>query len=183
MLPFKDDSLTFRVHPSDPSPQIVVTGRPHSVVITMALSAAGLASLLPRAGIPVIAVNFTRQDENGNPLTSLVSEGEITYPQYPKLERVSFKPPDFIGLDRLKEFHIENMALDPENQSIRLRLHGVAGHVSTGSQEFPRDCRLTRFEALRQNSGWMILLSIIVWALPTTAGAHKLYREYKGKGE
>ena len=123
---------------------------------------------------------FTSQDRTGNRITSLVAEGEISYPDGPQNERVSFRPPDFIGLDRLEKFNIETIELDSKHQGIRLRLHGIAGHVKTGSREFPRDLRLTRLDTLQQNPRLILFFSILVWVVPTAVGGYKKYRELKG---
>jgi len=125
----------------------------------------------------VISLDFTRQDESGNPVTALVEDGVITYPDYPGSERLVVKASDFIRLDRLEKFRIEEIALDPEQKGIRLRLHGIAGHIRTGSAGFAEDHRLTGLDTLWKNPGLMVLLCIMVWLLPTVAGGYKLYKE------
>jgi hypothetical protein len=149
-------------------------------VFTMGLSSGGAINLLSKGGIPVTALDFTRQDDKGDPLTALVTQGEVTYPDYPKMEKVLFRPPDFVGLGFLEKFRIETVVLDPEHQAIRLRLQGVAGRVKVGPPGFSKDYRLTCFETLRQNPQLMILFGIIVWVFPTTVGSYKLYQDVKG---
>jgi hypothetical protein len=178
-LLFKSDLLTYRANLPPHSPEIEITGQPRSLVFILTISPGETTDLFSKGGIPITALDFTRQDATGNPTTTLVKDGEITYPDYPKIEKVSFQASDFVGLDRLDKFRIEQMALDPEQKGVRFRLNGIAGYVRTGSREFPKDHRLTLFDTLWQNSRLMVLFSIIVWVFPTTIGGYKLYKEVK----
>ena len=180
-LPYKAASLTYRGRLPNHSPIIRVNGQPSSMVLILTIIPEKTIDPFCKRSIPVTALDFTRQeDETGNALTTLVKNSKITYPDYPKVEKVTFKPPDFIGLDRLKNFRIEEIALDPKHKGIRLRLNGVTGHVRTGSREFFKDHRLTLFDTLWHNPRLMVLLSIIVWLFPTTAGGYRLYKELRG---
>jgi len=178
--PFGEDSLTYRLWLSDHSPEIDIKGQPDSIVYTISVSPENGKDLFNRINIPVTSLDFTSQDKTGNRITSLVAEGEISYPDYPEIKRVSFKSPDYIRLDRLEKFNIETITMDSEHEGIRLRLHGITGQVRTGSHEFQRDHRLTCFDSLRQNPRLMALVSILVWMVPTAVGGYKMYRELKG---
>ena len=171
------DLLTYRAHLSSHSPHVEITGQPRSLVFTLTMVPEEETTLFYEGSIPVTSLDFTRQDESGNPVTALVKDGEITYPDYPGIEKLVVKASDFIGLDRLEKFRIEEIALDPEQKGIQLRLHGIAGHIRAGSAGFPDDHRLTGLDALWKNPGLMVLLCIMVWLLPTLAGGYKLYKE------
>jgi hypothetical protein len=132
------------------------------------------------SGIPVTGLDFTRQNPKGEPETALVKDGEITYPDYPDMKKVSLTPPDFLILARLQKFHIEEIALDPEHQGMRFRLHGIARHIKTGPPAFPKDRCLTRFDTLWQSPRLVVLFSIIIWVFPTTVGGYRLYKELRG---
>ena len=106
-------------------------------------------------------------------------DGKISYPGYPKVEEISFKTRDFIGLARLEKFHIEAMDLDPEHQGIRLRLHGVAGYVRTASHDFSEDHRLTWWNALWRDRRLEVLFSITVAAFSAVLAGYRLYKEIK----
>jgi hypothetical protein len=179
-LPYRADALTYRAQLFNHSPEVEISGQPDSLVFVIVMSREKAAHVFSTDGIPVTALDFTRQDETGNRITALVRDGEISYPDYPKLGKIFVKASDFIGLDRLERFRIEQIALDREHQGIRFRLNGVTGHVRTGSAEFPKDHRLTRLDAIWQNPRVTGLLSLVAWALPTSVGAYKLYREVKG---
>ena len=172
------DLLTFRAQLSSHSPHVEITGQPRSLLFTLTMVPEEQTTPFYEGSIPVISLDFTRQDESGNPVTALVKDGEITYPGYPGIDKVVVKASDFIGLDRLEKFRIEQIALDPERKVIRIGLHGIAGHIRTGSPGYPEDHRLSGFDALWKNPGLMLLIGIMVWLLPTLAGG---YRLYKGK--
>jgi len=178
-IPFSKDLLTYRIKLPDHSPQLEITGQQQALVLILTISPEETVRLFSKEGILINDLDFTRQNEKGVPVTTLLKDGEIIYPDYPKIEKVRFKATDFIGLDRLKKFRIEEMAIDPQSKGIHLRLHGLAGHIRTGSREFPKDHRLTCFDSLRLNPRLMVLLSIIIWVFPTTVGGYKLYRELK----
>ncbi len=176
---YQADSLTYRVQLPKHSPIVEGTGQPDSLVLILTIAADKSTDLFSKGGIPVTTVDFTRQNPKGEPETTLVKAGEITYPDYPKIDKVLFKAPDFIGLDRLEKFSIDEIAVDPEHKGIQFRLNGIAGHVMTGSRAFPKDHRLTLFDTFLQNTVLMVLISIVVWVLPTTVGGYNLYKEVK----
>lgn len=178
-LPYSADSLTFRAELPNHSPEIEITGLPRSLILNLTISPEKMTNLFSKGGIRVTTLSFNRQDRMGERETALVTAGEITYPGYPNMKNVPFEASDFIGLDRLEEFRIEEMTLDPQHNGIRFRLNGVAGHIRTGSQEFPEDHRLALFDTLWQNPQLVVLFSIVIWVFPTTVGAYRLYREVK----
>ncbi|NIR47461.1 hypothetical protein GWO43_03175 [candidate division KSB1 bacterium] len=178
-MPFAADLLTYKARLPNHSRDVEIKSQPHSLAFILTLSPEKTTDLFYKGGIPVTSLDFIRQDETGNPVTALVKGGEIAYPDYPKIETVAFQAPDFIGLDQLEKFRIEEIALNREPKGIRLRLNGTAGHIRTGSRAFPKDHRLTLFDRLWQNPQLMILFSIVVWVFLTTVGAYRLYKEVK----
>jgi len=179
-VPYWTNALTYRVQLLTHSPVIEITGQPQVLVLILTMADHKAIDLFSTGGIPVTALDFTRQNPTGQPETALVHDGDLTYPDYPDVKKVSFTPPDVLGLARLQKFRIEAIALDPEHQGMRFRLQGIAGHVKTGSQAFPKDHRLTRFDTLWHNPRLMVLFGIIVWVFPTTVGGYRLYKEIKG---
>jgi hypothetical protein len=179
-LPYRADSLTYRAQLPQHSPTIEITGQPRSLILTVVIPPEETPKLFSKGGIPVTALDFTRQNARGDRETTLVKDGEITYPDYPKITKVSFKASELVGLDRLQRFHITEVALDPAYQGIRFRLDGIAAHVRTGSPAFSNDHRLSRFDILWQNHRWIVLFSIVLWMFPTTAGGYGLYKEVRG---
>jgi hypothetical protein len=179
-LPYRADSLTYRAQLPQHSPIIEIMGQPRSLVLIAAISPGGTSKLFFQGGIPVTALDFTRQSSRGDRDTTLVKDGEITYPDYPKIAKASFKASEFVGLDGLQKFHITEVALDPSHQGIRFHLNGIVAHVSSGSRAFSKDHRLTRFDILWENPRWVVLSSIVLWVFPTTVGGYRLYKEVRG---
>ncbi len=181
-LPYRADSLTYKAQLPNRNRIVRIIGQPSFLVLILTILPEKDTKIFSIGGIPVTSLDFTRQDETGERLTSLVKnkDGEITYPDYPKIDRISFKAPDFIGLDQLEKFRIEEIVMDPEHNGIKFLLNGIARHVKTGSPEFQKDHHLTLFDTLWQNPRLLFLLSIIVWVFPTTVGAYRLYKEVKG---
>ena len=179
-FPYRADSLTYRAQLPHHSPTIEITGQPRSLVLTVVIPPEETPQLFSQGDIPVTALDFTRQNARGDRETTLVKEGEITYPDYPQVPKISFKASELVGLDRLQRFHITEVALDPVQQGIRFRLDGIAAHVRIGSSAFSNDYRLSRFDVLWQNPRWLVLFSIVLWVFPTTVGGYRLYKEIRG---
>ncbi len=179
-LPYGTDSLTFRGRLPEHSPSIEITGQKDSLLFILTISPEETIDLFFEGGIPIEALGFIRQsEETGKVVTALVNSGEIMYPDYPHIEKVLFKTPDFVGMERLDKFSIEKITIDREKRGFQFLLNGIVGHIRTGSPEFPKDHRLTLFDTLWQNPRLMILFSIIVWVFPTTVGAYRLYKEFR----
>ncbi len=179
-LPYDADLLTFRAQLPNYNPHVKITGQPRSLVLTLTISPEKSTEVFPKGGIPVTELDFTRQNSRGDRETTLVKDGEITYPDYPTIEKVSFKASDFIRFQPLDKFCITQIALDPEHKGIRFLLEGIVKYARSGSFEFQKDHRLTRFTTLRENSQLAILATIIAWLFTTTVAGCKLYKELKG---
>lgn len=114
-----------------------------------------------------------------NKQTIIVKEGKISYPDYPEINVVTFTFPERIVIEVLEEFRVEEIGQGSEHKEIRIRLHGVAKHISTGSTEFLQDRRLTQFDTLKK-SRWMVWLGILGWITATIIGWYRLYKEVEG---
>jgi hypothetical protein len=179
-LPYRANALTYRAQLPNHRTHVEITGQADSLVLMLTMPPGHTIDPFFRGGIPVTSVDFTRQNPRGESEPTLVKDGKISYPGYPDVKEVSFKATDFIGLARLEKFRIEAMAFDPEYQGIRLRLHGIAGHVKTGSRDFSKDHRLTRLNMLWQDRRWEVLLTITVSVFSATLGGYRLYKEIRG---
>lgn len=174
------DSRTFRVRLPDHIPEITIRGQPDALLLMTTMSLTKAVNIAPKGGIPISAIDFTRQgfkDSKGKRETTMVEDGVITYPDYPDIERIPVKASDFIALDGLKKFRIQQIVLDPESEGLKLRLGGIATHIATASPEFKNDYRLTRFDQLWKNKRLVILFGIVVWVFPTTVAAMRLYKD------
>jgi hypothetical protein len=174
------DSLTYKGQLPNHSPHVEITGHPLSFVLVLTISLESVTNLFYKGGILVTSLDFTSQSPKGEPVTALVRDGEMTYPDYPKIGKVSFKASDFIDLASLDRFQIEQIAPAPQHNGFRMHLAGVAGQVTTGTQGYSKDHRLTIFDSFWQHQRLIILFSIVVWVFGTTIAAYKLIKELKG---
>jgi hypothetical protein len=179
---YQADSLTYKGQLPNHSPLVEITGHPRSFVLDLTIVLESATNLFYKGGILVTSLDFTSQGPKGESLTTLVKDkdGEITYPDYPKIGKVSFKAPDFINLADLDRFQIEQIAPDPKYNGFRINLVGVAGQVRTGTQGYSKDHRLTIFDSFWQNQRLIVLFSIVVWVFGTTLAGYKLIKELKG---
>lgn len=152
-------------------------GQPDSLVLTMTVPPERASSLFPRGSIPVKAIRFEQQSgQGGAVVSSLLNEGELSYPGYEKIGKRSFAATDFVSLGGLDRFSIEEIRLDPEAKGVVLTFQGVAAKVTTGTPDFKVDQRLTAYDAVANNHQVLVLFSIICWVLGTSVGAYKLFK-------
>jgi hypothetical protein len=177
-MPFSADVLTYRVQLVEHHPHVEITGTPQSLVLILMVSPEENANLFSKEGIPITSLDFTRQSETSNPVTTLVQNGELHYSDYPESRKVVLKASDYVRIERLEKFRIEGISMEPKHKGIRMRLNGVAGCIRNGSLDFLTDRRMTMFDVLWQSRSLAILFYIVSWVFPTTIGGYKLYREF-----
>jgi len=115
-------------------------GQPDSLVLTMTVPPDRAASLFPRGSIPIKAIRFEQQSEQGGAVvSSLLKEGELSNPGFEKIGKKKIASTDFVSIGGLDKFSIEEVRLDPESKGIALTLQGVADKITTGSPDFKTD--------------------------------------------
>jgi len=107
--------------------------------------------------------------------TTLLAEGKMSYPEYPKIEPIVVKESNFVLLDKTDEFLVERMDFDSEQRGFKIRLSGLAKNsVVTYPKGFPaqrKDHRLTIAETLGQDSKFTgILLNLLIYLIPIVIG-------------
>jgi TIR domain len=173
------DAIAVRAELAQDSPLIEVRGLPQSLVLTLTPAQNSAIQLFSKTGAPIRDIEFTRQNQSGGREPSLVEAGELRYPDFPAKAKVAIGLRDYLGLDRLNQFFISELTLDPDGRSMRLRLTGIVGHVQTLAGAVAEDRRLTRFDTLWYGAKAAVLFSILAWAFSVTVGAYKLYKEFK----
>lgn len=114
------------------------------------------------------------------PETGLVKEGTISYPQYPKIDKVLINHVDFIDSDPKNKFLVEKMALVPEGIAILLR-----GEIDKKIATYPfnfsqkKDHRLTWYDTFTENKFGEILFNFFVWWIPVVLGMFMVIPAYK----
>lgn len=183
-LPDTASSGEYRATLNDfPGPYIAVEGQEASLVLIPRIPKERTAGLFPKAGIPVTALDFCRKEKRtGKRLRALLEGGEITYPDYPNIEGVKFEATDFLRLDRLGKFHIEEISLKPEYEAIELRLDGKAKYIGIGSTAFSKNVALTWFDILWYNKRLVFFILIVGSVFTTAERLYKLYKEGNRNG-
>jgi hypothetical protein len=179
--PLQTGSQSYRAVLSEDQPAIELTGQPSALTLVMTMPSIETKSLFPSESIPVTAIDFERQGEGGDRVSSVVSRGEILYPEFTAVAKAAFKPPDFVGLDALEGFRIEQIGLDPEIRGLRLRLSGTAGFIRTGSQEYSKDHRLTAFDVVRGKPVMIAIIGVVGWLLPTVLAGHGMVTQLRSR--
>lgn len=92
----------------------------------------------------------------GEPVSTLLGEAEVSYPDCPGIARVVIPRPGLIVLDGLQDFWINQVLVGPDAEGLELSVSGVAGGIATslppGSHK--RDLRLSLYERY-MSSMWL----------------------------
>lgn len=128
--------------------------------------------------ISVRELEFLLEDiENGERVTetTLLAEGTISYPEYPEIEPVTFKESNFLLLDKMDDFNVEQIKFDPKTHELKLRISGLATKpVITHPVSFStlqKDYRLTVVETLGQGSKFIeVTLNLLIYLIPIVIG-------------
>lgn len=175
----RDEPLTMEAKLLKDS-SIEFSGQQDSVILTVTVPKEKATNLFPQGSIPVTAIKFERlEGETGQVISSLAKNTtcEITYPEYEgKIEKVTTSSPDFLSLNKLESFQIEEITSDWEQKAISITLQGIADKVTTGSSDYVRDRRLTVYDALWNNYKAIALFAGLCWVAGTTAALYKLLK-------
>lgn len=155
-------------------------GQQKALTLALTAPADSISKLFPEGRIPLTAIKFERLNEaNGTPLSSLVrgSECEITYPDYKSIDKVTVNSPDFLSLDSLEKFSIEEITYDANNKSLALTMQGEAGKIVSGSSDYSKDHRLTLYDSIWNNHMVIALFVALCWVAGATAALYKLMTE------
>ena len=159
------------------NPYLTVTGRDHSLKIIFTTPVQKYFPIFQQT-ISTKELEFIWEDieqEQRVAKITLLAEGKISYPEYPKIEPVVVKESNFVLLDKTDEFFAERMDFDSEQRGFKIRLSGLAKQaVVTYPKGFPaqrKDHRLTIAETLGQGSQFVgVLLNLLIYLIPIVIG-------------
>jgi len=159
------------------NPYLTVTGRDQALKIIFTTPVQKSFPLFQKM-VSTQEIEFIWEDiEQGQRVaeTTLLAEGKISYPEYPKIEPIVVKESNFVLLDKTDEFLVERMDFDSEQRGFKIRLSGLAKNsVVTYPKGFPaqrKDHRLTVAETLGQGSKFVeILLNLLIYLIPIVIG-------------
>ncbi|HXQ69318.1 MAG TPA: hypothetical protein VN844_02475 [Pyrinomonadaceae bacterium] len=152
-----------------------------SLVLVLTFPAETSSVLVPQGHLPISLIKFETLDgQSGNTLSSLTkdTEAEISFPDYgQKFTKVVVKKPDFIFLDNLENFSVEELTFNPGKKGILVRLNGVANRISSGSKGYIKDHRLSVYDMIWNDHKVIAIFAVFCWMLGTTGACYKLFKE------
>jgi hypothetical protein len=164
-----------------PNSLVQFGGQEASLVLTVTVPPDKATPLLPQGHMLITAIKFEQLDgQSGKIFSSLTKNTtcEISYPDYDdKVGKATITRPDFLWLDDLQSFSVEDLTYNPEQKGISVRLLGVAERISSGSLEYSRDHRLTVYNALWNNHKVIALFAALCWVTGTTLAFYKFFKE------
>ncbi|NGZ11786.1 MAG: toll/interleukin-1 receptor domain-containing protein [Nitrospira sp. LK70] len=174
----QQDEMTYRVTLPEQASWIEITALPSGLVLSPTF-ASGQSAISFFSGIPVVTMDFTKQDSSGERVSALTGQGTISFPDYPHLGSVPLNEGEAIGLERLDKFTIERVTLRPDGKGMNVVGHGLVKQVRTKRGEIPIQHNLTALDALWHNARLAVFLTIIVTVFTTSLGAYRLWKEFK----
>jgi hypothetical protein len=177
--PFRQqDELTYRVKLPEQSSWIEITALPGGPILSPTF-ASGQSATSFFSGIPVVTMDFTKQDSSGERVSALTGEGTITFPDFPHLGSVPVNKDDAIGLEQLDRFTIKEVSLAAQ-AGLRLVGDGMARQIRTKTGQIPIQSRhLTALDALWHNARLAVVVTILATVFTTSLGAYQLWKEHK----
>jgi hypothetical protein len=133
--------------------------------------------ILGRAGFAVDRVEFLDQDAAGRPVSTLSGPGRVEFLRAPSIKPVELGANEFLNLDRLASFYVQEVALAGQEKSLQVRMEGVAGKLESGPAGSVEDRRPSRFDLLWKNSTLVTLFTVLAWLVPTLIAVRKYYKE------
>ena len=179
--PLHGQSLSYKASLRESHPAIEIAGRDNVLGFAVMVPPEQSQNLFAKTGMVMIGPEFIRESsQTQSTETSLVqgTEGIVTYLDYPKKDKVLFKFPETIWLDKQNKFIVKDIQLKPENGGVSLRLEGTLRQLATGLPGLEKkEHYLTAFTVLQQNPVILTLLGIIGWVAPTALSIRKFIKE------
>lgn len=178
-LPFRQqDELTYRVTLPEQASWLAVTALPSGLILspTVAPSQSATSTF---SNIPVVAMDFTKQEASGERVSALIGQGTIRFLDYPHLGTVPLKEGEAIGLERLDRFIIERAMLRPGAGGMSVMGYGLLKQIKTKRGKLPLQYKLSALDALWHNAWLSVFMTIIVTVFTTSLGAYRLWKEFK----
>jgi hypothetical protein len=172
------DELTYRVKLPEQASEVKIIAMPGGPILSPTF-ATGQSVTSFASGIPVVSMDFTKQDASGERVSALTGQGTISFPEYPHLGSVPLKEGEAIGLERLDKFEIERVTLRSDGGGMNVVGYGLVKQVRTKRGEIPILHSLTALDALWHNARLAVFVAIVSAVLTTSLGAYRLWKEFK----
>lgn len=174
----QQDELTYRVKLPEQASEVKIIAMPGGPILSPTF-ATGQSATSFASGIPVVSMDFTKQDSSGERVSALTGEGTISFPEYPHLGSVPLKEGEAIGLERLDKFEIERVTLQSGGGGMNVVGYGLVKQVRTKRGEIPILHSLTALDALWHNARLAVFVAIVSAVLTASLGAYRLWKDFK----
>jgi len=171
-----DGSVSLAFSLPDDRPFVQLQGARRWFAITATPSAPSALALLDRAGVS--GVELLKQGPGGTVESAVIANGEIRYPQQPRIAPVQVGARDFVTLGDLRQTVITRLQLSPEQSGMLLRMDGVATQAVLASAGVERGLRITALQRLWHHSRVGVALLAGVCLASVLAGGYRLYNEH-----
>ena len=172
-----DDPASFRVT-LDPSERFVrIASQEKSVTLTLRPADIGGQLLNARASVPINHLQLDAEDASGKPVSSLVKEAVLSFPDYPAIEAKKVPVDVAVTLRSLEDARLTGFSLRQQPTGIDIRVEGTVSGSRFGSQSPASEPRLALFDVVRFGPRIQLILLVGAWALPTVWTAWERWKK------
>jgi len=132
---FHKSSLTFRPELPGHRTHIEIQGTKHQLVITLTVSPSQHSTVLSKQAIPIKAIEFSRQDDSGQTVTTLIGPGKLEFPEISEFSAKTIQANDFVYIEPYKILKIHQITLLHNQPGFKFSLDGTAKSIQTGPNE------------------------------------------------
>ena len=116
-------------------------------------------------------VKLVEDDLTGEPTSTIIGDGKITFDDHPGLPPVTLGADHFLTLAPADSFYNNGIVLTDDGRGFSVTLRGAVTSLSTGPKGSITDRRPSVFSAWSNSSGLIALFAIIGWLVPTLVAA------------
>lgn len=126
-------SLVFRPELPEHRSQIEIKGTKQQLVITLMVSPSPHPTVFSEQAFPIKAIEFSRQGDSGQTLSTLVGPGKLEYTDFSHISAKTIAATDFVQIEPLKILMIKRITLLSNRPGFMFSLDGMAKSIQTGS--------------------------------------------------
>lgn len=179
ILPLRQQGeLTYRVTLPEQASWVDITALPDGPILSPTfMSGRSPTSFFSR--MPVVTMDFTKQDPSGERVSALIDQGTVSFPDYPHLGNVQLNEGEAVGLERMDKFTIQRVTLQPGGGGMNVVGYGLVEQIRTKRGDIQLQHSLPALVALWHNARLAMVLTIIATAFTTSVGAYRLWKEIR----
>ena len=156
-------------------PYLTIAGQSEKLELRLSIFPPAPLAIFRETNIPIATPKVFTMDETAagevESKTTLLTEGEISFTQYPDIKPISFKESDIVRFGEGGNFKMERIRFvpmgDAQQGGIEIRLRGTPTKLTINETfENLNDRRLTYYEKLKQDKFWQIAFDYIFWVIP-----------------